>query len=226
MTVTPRPASTVVLMDDMSRVYLTKRPKTMKFFGGFYVFPGGAVEKSDFEINSGYIKLKEPMESFDYAYYVAAARELFEEVGILLSSNDKGLSVPLEKDAEMEYRRQLIQGELSFIQLLKKEGLHLKLENLTHFGQLTTPERNPIRFETHFFLAQLPNGQYPNPDFKEIDEASWFTPEEAISAYKNGKIYLGPPTILALTAISDHLKGKPLVMPDLESYLAEKGLRF
>lgn len=226
MAVTPRPASTVVLMDEKFRVYLTKRPMTMKFFGGFYVFPGGAVEKDDYEIDSEYIKLKEPMESLELAYYVAAARELFEEVGILLDSNDKGLSVPGEKDAEMEYRRQLIKGELSFFQMLKKEGLLLDLDNLTYFGQLTTPERNPIRFETHFFLAQLPNGQYPNPDLKEIDEASWFTPEEAISAYKNGKISLGPPTILALIAISDHLKGKPLVMPDLESYLAEKGLSF
>ncbi|MGX6443223.1 NUDIX hydrolase [Neobacillus sp. K501] len=226
MAVTPRPASTVVLLDDKSRVYLTKRPKTMKFFGGFYVFPGGAVEKSDFEIDSGYIKIKEPMESFDSAYYVAAARELFEEVGILLNINDNGLSVPLEKEVEKEYRRQLIQGELSFIQLLKKEGLHLNLENLTYFGQLTTPERNPIRFETHFFLAKLPKGQYPSPDLTEIDEASWFTPEEAITAYQNGEISLGPPTILALTAISDHQKGKPLMMPDLEAYLAEKGLNF
>jgi 8-oxo-dGTP pyrophosphatase MutT (NUDIX family) len=226
MAVIPRPASTVVLMDDKSRVYLTKRPKTMKFFGGFYVFPGGAVEKSDLEIDHEYIKQKEPMESFDSAYYVAAARELFEEVGILLCTNGSGLSVPLEQEAEMEYRRQLIQGELSFSQMLKKEGMHLNLENLTFFGQLTTPERNPIRFETHFFLAQLPDGQLPNPDLSEIDEASWFTPEEAISAFQNGEISLGPPTILALTAISDHQKGKPLRMPDLEAYLAEKGLRF
>lgn len=226
MAVTPRPASTVVLMDDKSRVYLTKRPKTMKFFGGYYVFPGGAVEKSDFEIDSENITLKEPMESFGFAYYVAAARELFEEVGILLCSNDNGLLVPLEKEAEMEYRRQLIQGDLSFSQMLNKESMQLNLENLTFFGQLTTPERNPIRFETHFFLAKLPEGQSPSPDLKEIDEASWFTPEEALAAYQKGQISLGPPTILALTAISDHQKGKPLMMPDLESYLAEKGLKF
>lgn len=215
MTVSPRPASTVILMDEMSRVYLTKRPVTMKFFGGFYVFPGGSVDKGDSELDSRYIKMKEPMNPLNSAYYIAAARELFEEVGILIGSNGDGNSPRLEKEVELEYRRHLIQGEMPFLELLKKEGLHLNLENFTYIGTLTTPEGRPVRFETCFFIVQLPSGQFPNPDLNEVEEASWFTPKEALSAYHNGTISLAPPTILALKTILDHQKGSSLFIPDV-----------
>jgi 8-oxo-dGTP pyrophosphatase MutT (NUDIX family) len=63
-------------MDHLSRVYLTKRPKTMKFFGGFYVFPDGAVEKADYAIDSQFIKNRKPDISFNQAHYVAAAKRI------------------------------------------------------------------------------------------------------------------------------------------------------
>ena len=87
MSVTPRPASTVVLIDDSLRVYLTKRPKTMKFMGGYYVFPGGKVENEDFI--TGLDQRSHLNTPLDHSYYVAAARELFEEIGILLAKKRK-----------------------------------------------------------------------------------------------------------------------------------------
>ena len=213
MTVIPRPASTVILMDDNARVYMTKRPKTMKFFGGFYVFPGGAVDKSDYAQNSVYIRNCKQNDSFDPAHFVAAARELFEEVGVLLSSKDGDTNVKVKK--ETDYRRMLLKGEISFIEMLKQEGHYLDLENLTYFGNLTTPKQNPIRFDTRFFLAKLPIGQTPKPDLNEIDEASWFFPDDALSAFENGEIFLAPPTIHALKTILNHQKGGPLMMPEL-----------
>lgn len=209
MTVTPRPASTVVLMDNRSRVYLTKRPKTMKFFGGFHVFPGGAVEKSDYQIDNQFIKKGNLMESFDQAYFVTAARELFEEVGVFLSITDVENPIQFKKATEMEYRRLLMKGEIAFGQILKNEGLDLNLESLTYFGHLTTPKENPIRFDTRFFLARLPQGQEPKPDLHEIEEAVWLSPEEAFAEYKNKNIRIAPPTILALKAIIDNQNGRP-----------------
>ncbi|MEH7308703.1 NUDIX hydrolase [Neobacillus drentensis] len=217
MTVIPRPASTIVLLDHSSRVYLTKRPKTMKFFGGFYVFPGGAVEKGDYALDFEYIKNGIRNESFDAAYYVAAARELFEEVGVLLGSTDDGSDLQLNKGTAIEYRRLLLDGEISFLQLLKQEGLHLNLDNITFFGHLVTPKEKPIRFDTRFFITQLPNGQYPNPDVNEVDEANWFSPQDALSAYQSGKISLAPPTIIALRTIMNSQNGTTLMMPDLQT---------
>jgi 8-oxo-dGTP pyrophosphatase MutT (NUDIX family) len=228
MTVTPRPASTVVLMDDMSRIYLTQRPKTMKFMGGQYVFPGGAVEKTDHKVDSQFINIVTANEIANQSYYVAAARELFEEVGILLCSTFEGSEVHLDKETVQKYRGLLLNGEISFLDMLKMEEMILNLERLTYFGSLTTPKERPIRFETRFFIAQLPKGQSPEPDSNEIDHAAWYTPEEALSAYKRREISIMPPTILALKTIIDHQNGSPLLMPDLTGMNLEdiRELRF
>lgn len=210
MTVIPRPASTVVLMNQMYKVYLTKRPQTMKFFGGFYVFPGGAVEENDYILGKQYETI---VEEKDQAFLVAAVRELFEEVGVLMCKEN---TQSFKLDSDLEYRRKLITGEISFTQFLKQENLTLDFESLRHFGNLITPEDKPIRFDTQFFLAKLPNGQNPIPDLFEIEEASWFSPEEALTKYRNNEILLGPPTILALETIEKYLKGCPLVMPELK----------
>lgn len=214
MSVIPRPASTVVLMDQNSNIYLTKRPETMKFMAGFYVFPGGAVDKSD-EVRDSIDEIKgNRNETFDMAHYVAAARELFEEVGVLLCSAEGGSTLRIEEETKLEYRRQLLEGEISFLQLLKKENLIFNLDSFKYFGHLITPKPNRIRFDTRFFIAQLPEGQQPVPDQKEISDALWISPEEALSDFHNGKIPLPPPTIHALKTILDHRNGAPLLMPE------------
>jgi 8-oxo-dGTP pyrophosphatase MutT (NUDIX family) len=210
MTVNPRPASTVVLIDHRSKVYLTKRPKTMKFFGGYYVFPGGAVETGDYVAGEQFRQLHS---DFEPAYLIAAARELFEEVGVLLGSKNPA---SFQIDTECNYRRKLVNGELDFIQMLNQEKFFLNLESLQYFGNLITPEDKPIRFDTRFFLAKLPQGQSPKPDFHEIDDASWFLPQEAMEAYRQKEILLAPPTILALETIEKYLSGQPLIMPELK----------
>ncbi|MDF2856480.1 MAG: hypothetical protein K0Q87_2331 [Neobacillus sp.] len=215
MAVTPRPASTVVLMDYMSRIYLTQRPKTMKFMGGHYVFPGGAVEQGDHIEDSQFIKKVDSYELAEQSYYVAAARELFEEVGVLLCSTFEGSEVHFDEETEQKYRRQLLKGEISFLDMLKLEGIIFNFESLRYFGNLTTPKDSPIRFETKFFIARLPEGQSPKPDSSEIEHAAWYTPEEALSAYKRREISIAPPTILALKTIMEHENGRPLQMPDL-----------
>lgn len=216
MAVTPKPASTVILMDQQDRVYLTRRPKTMKFLGGFFVFPGGAVDKEDNVSKCEYIKNWDSNASLNHAHFIAAARELFEEVGVLIARKDDGSSVQLEHEKALEYRRLLVQGKMPFIQLLQQEGLYLNLESLTYFGSFTTPEDNPYRFETRFFLAQLPEGQSPEPDNYEIEEAFWTTPSEALLAYEKGELPMVPPTILSLRTILNHQKGAPLMLPVIE----------
>jgi 8-oxo-dGTP pyrophosphatase MutT (NUDIX family) len=212
MAATPKPASTVVLMDELSRVYLTKRPVTMKFMGGFHVFPGGAVESHDLLVENDYIKSDEVHLSISLSHYIAAARELFEEVGILLGNTTDGFPVLLPKEKEMKYRNDLVSGEIPFVRVLEQERVYFDPRCLTYIGQITTPEESPIRFDTRFFLAKLPPGQSPEPDEKEIDGASWFKPEEALTAFQHKKIKLAPPTILTLQAIIDFQKSGVLKM--------------
>ncbi len=212
MTVIPKRASTVVLMDRKSRVYLTKRPITMKFLGGYYVFPGGTVDEQDETVGNNHV-LNHPNLTLSPAYYIAAARELFEEVGVLLASRADGRPVMFNEAKEREYRQQLVKGQMSFEELLKREKLHFDFNQLKYFGTLVTPEGSPYRFDTSFFLAELPDGQSPVPDTYEIENAFWATPEEALSAYSQGKLPMISPTILSLETIINYKKGNPLKLP-------------
>lgn len=212
MAATPKPASTVVLMDELSRVYLTKRPLSMKFMGGFHVFPGGAVESHDTLADVKFVNGDEARLSISLSHYIAAARELFEEVGIMLGNTIDGFPVLLPKEKIKKYRNELLNGEIPFIRVLEQEKLYFDLHCLTYFGQIITPEISPIRFDTRFFLAKLPQGQTPEPDRNEIDRAMWIKPEEALTAFENKQIKLAPPTILTLRAIIDYQSSGVLKM--------------
>ncbi|MDQ0154561.1 NUDIX hydrolase [Robertmurraya andreesenii] len=215
----PKPASTVVLMDDMSRIYLTKRPHTMKFLGGYYVFPGGAVDIEDAQMDPRFINPPKGEQTFSTDYYVAAARELFEEVGIFLGRSIEGAQSFFKEKTAFDYRRLLVEREISFQNILQTEGLKLQLDSLQYFGHFITPEFSPIRYDTRFFLAKLPKDQEPQPDAGEIADAYWVDPEEAIVAFKEKKIPLAPPTIASLHAIVQHLHGQPLKMPDIQDFI-------
>lgn len=73
---TPRPASTVVLLRDGPaglETLLLRRNKALLFAGGFWVFPGGALESAD---------LSEAGDDEVLAARLAAAREAEEETGL------------------------------------------------------------------------------------------------------------------------------------------------
>ncbi len=208
----PKPASTVILLDAQNRVYLTKRPQTMKFLGGFYVFPGGSVEREDEDLFHDFIRNHKPNDGFNPGHFIAAARELFEEVGVLLATHDDGSFATLGTHSEMEYRQQLLNGQISFIEMLKKEKLYFDFSHLTYFGHRVTPKQSPIRFDTRFFLAKLPHNQFPKPDKHEIDEALWVTPQEGLAANQQGKMLLAPPTVDSLQTILNHQNGGELML--------------
>jgi 8-oxo-dGTP pyrophosphatase MutT (NUDIX family) len=212
----PKPASTVVLMDNESRIYLTKRPKTMKFMGGFYVFPGGGMDEADQLVNEKYVKDESKDDSLTTGHYIAAARELFEEVGILLGNKENGTSLLLPKKKELLYRNQLLNREITFGEILEREELFFNVNCLSYIGQLVTPSESPIRFDTRFFLAMLPHGQQPHPDRSEIDDAFWITPEEALLLFENKKIKLSAPTILTLEAVIKYKNGQAFNLSDSE----------
>jgi 8-oxo-dGTP pyrophosphatase MutT (NUDIX family) len=66
---------------------------------------------------------------------------------------------------------------------------------LVKFSRWITPAQVQIRFDTHFFLARLPDGQQPAVDGEEVVELAWFTPDAALQAHRDGEIALVFPTI-------------------------------
>jgi 8-oxo-dGTP pyrophosphatase MutT (NUDIX family) len=76
-------------------------------------------------------------------------------------------------------------------------------DELVKFSRWITPAEVQIRFDTHFFLAVLPDGQEPRIDGEECVDLGWFTPRAALDAYRAGEIALVFPTIKHLEQLSD-----------------------
>jgi 8-oxo-dGTP pyrophosphatase MutT (NUDIX family) len=73
---------------------------------------------------------------------------------------------------------------------------------LVKFSRWITPKQVKTRFDTHFFLAELPPGQEPTVDGNEVVELGWFTPQEALDAHRKQQIALVFPTIKHLEQLS------------------------
>ncbi|HTD08599.1 MAG TPA: NUDIX hydrolase [Solirubrobacteraceae bacterium] len=87
-----------------------------------------------------------------------------------------------------------------------REEAAISLEDpreLIKFSRWITPAEVQIRFDTHFFLAALPEGQEPKIDGEECVDLGWFTPAGALEAYKGGEISLVFPTIKHLEQLGD-----------------------
>jgi 8-oxo-dGTP pyrophosphatase MutT (NUDIX family) len=73
--------------------------------------------------------------------------------------------------------------------------------SLVKFSRWITPAEVVVRFDTHFFLAPLPDGQEATIDGDEIVDQGWFTPAGALAAHERGEIALVFPTIKHLEQI-------------------------
>ncbi|HUA75454.1 MAG TPA: NUDIX hydrolase [Solirubrobacteraceae bacterium] len=73
---------------------------------------------------------------------------------------------------------------------------------LVKFSRWITPAQVKIRFDTHFFLAPLPDGQEPQVDGEEVIDLGWFTPAAALEAHRAEQIALVFPTIKHLEQLS------------------------
>jgi 8-oxo-dGTP pyrophosphatase MutT (NUDIX family) len=71
-------------------------------------------------------------------------------------------------------------------------------DELVRFSRWITPAMVKIRYDTHFFLAAVPDGAEARADGSECVDLGWFTPQGAIDAYERGEILLVFATIKTL----------------------------
>ena len=209
---TPRHASTVVLLRTGAHgpeVYLLRRVKAMAFAGGMHVFPGGSVDPADATADIGWAGPPPSWwaaqfgadEQLGRALVCAAVRETFEESGILLAGTSAdALLADVSSDEWEEERRALEAREHSLSELLTRRGLVLRADLLRPMAHWITPEIEPKRFDTRFFLAELPAGQVCRAVGGEADERVWVRPGEALA----GGFHLMPPTVAVLRAVAEH----------------------
>jgi recombination protein RecT len=163
--VTPRPSATVLLIrgSDPWELLLMQRPGGSDFAPGAYVFPGGTVHADDM--------------GWGDEIRMAATRELFEEVGILLARRGRRFA----RDSECDRVRAIIQSEKSFDEALRELRLEPALDRLVLFARWVTPAQLRRRYDARFFLAHLPPGQIVRPQDGEVMDWLWIAPESALT---------------------------------------------
>jgi 8-oxo-dGTP pyrophosphatase MutT (NUDIX family) len=207
----PRHAATVVLLRDGAsgiEGYLLRRQKTMAFAAGMYVFPGGSVDPRDEALPDSHwvgpraadwAPILTADDAVAKALVCAAVRETFEESGVVLAGSDADNVVADTTADDWETDRlALLDRSLSLAAMLDRRGLVLRADLLRPWAHWITPEVEPRRFDTRFFVAALPTGQRTRDVGGEADKVTWIRPADALAAFERGEIGLMPPTAFTL----------------------------
>ncbi|MER5335050.1 NUDIX domain-containing protein [Micromonospora sp. NPDC002717] len=209
----PRVAATVLLLrpaGDDFEVYLIRRVAAMAF-GGMYAFPGGGVDPSDSQAHldwagptpAGWAERLGLTPAAAQAVVCAAAREVFEEAGVLLAGPDAGTVVGDVSGDDWEADRvALEQRRAGFADLLARRGLTLRSDLLLPWSRWITPEFEPRRFDTYFFVALLPEGQRTRDVSGEADHTLWIRPADALARAEAGELTMLPPTLVTLAQVA------------------------
>jgi 8-oxo-dGTP pyrophosphatase MutT (NUDIX family) len=194
-----------------AEVFAVHRSPALRFFGGFHAFPGGKVHADDPATAARF--LADPGEAASPldVRRATVARELFEECGVLLARRPDG-SFPAAGLAPL--RRELVEDRVAFAEVLRRLGLRLRREDFAFAGTLVTPPFTALRFDTAFFVAELPPGQRAEVWPGELDEGRWTTGAALLDEWNRGACLVSPPTVTLLEAV----RGRPVA--DLPARLA------
>ncbi|HEX6309008.1 MAG TPA: hypothetical protein VFZ69_12515 [Longimicrobiales bacterium] len=226
----PKPAATAVLVRDGERapeILLLKRHRAAGFVPGAYVFPGGRVDPADDDPEL--LEMLAPLPRGPaLGYWMAAVREVFEETGVLLARSDEGETC---SDAESDpalarWRDALLGGSATLIDMLRAERLQPDISRMVYCSHWITPVAEPRRYDTRFFLAELPAGCIATVDAREMSDAVWVTAEDALERFRRGSLPMVFPTVKTLQLLQpfasvdemlDAFRGAdvPVVLPRL-----------
>lgn len=196
-----RDAATVIVGRDTSeglQVFMVRRSAGAVFLPDRYVFPGGRVDDADRDEAAR--RLHGSAGDVDPAYAMTAARETFEEVGLLFA----GRVVHVDELAGL--RRAMHAGEITFGEVLARLDTSVDASQLRYFSRWITPKAEIAtrRYDTRFFVARAPENQVAEADATEVLDGRWIAPSDALAANARGEIGLIFPTIKHLERIAPY----------------------
>ncbi|HVS20719.1 MAG TPA: MBL fold metallo-hydrolase [Pyrinomonadaceae bacterium] len=202
--VAPKDAAAVILLrpntdPNNPEVFWVKRSTKLAFLGGFYAFPGGQREPNDAEAQV------ENCDDQDKAAMIScAAREVFEEIGVLLARGAETLTIGQRTSLldDLESRR------MTWSELLQHYGLRLNANDFTLVGRWVTPPFAPRRFDTWFFLVNCPAKQQPHvTEDSELERGEWIYAGDAYAKWERSEIIAVPPVLHALRTLAGGITG-------------------
>jgi glyoxylase-like metal-dependent hydrolase (beta-lactamase superfamily II)/8-oxo-dGTP pyrophosphatase MutT (NUDIX family) len=189
----PRPAATVLLLRDGPagvEVLMTRRSPNASFAPGAYVFPGGGIDAADAQAHD--IALRRPdQDDLRLTQAIAAIRESFEELGVLLARHRDGRPATHEDIAAL-------QRHAPFAAQCRERGLLLAANEVFVLAHWITDRDLPRRFDVPFLVARMPEGQAPVADEAEQFEPVWVRPGDALERHRAGQFFIIFPTIRTL----------------------------
>jgi 8-oxo-dGTP pyrophosphatase MutT (NUDIX family) len=198
---------------------MMRRSPRVVFSPGASVFPGGAVDDADREVAAaGLVRgADDAIASRELSlahgglgFTVAAARECFEEAGLLLA-RDRASGAPVDlddsrrRDRLAELRRALNAGRLAWVAVLQREDVVIDARDVRVLAHWLTPLEAPRRYDTWFFVAPAPVGDDGIHDDSELVASEWMAPADALDRNTRGEIDLILPTKRVLTVASRYV---------------------
>ena len=194
-----RPAATVLLLRDSPQgieVLMTRRSMTASFAPGAYVFPGGGIDAADAQAHTQSTR-RASQSDVCLTQAIAAIRESFEELGVLLVRRADGTHLDTAAIAALDRKA-------PFAALCAAQGLTLQGAEVFVLAHWITDRDLPRRFDVPFLVARMPEGQEPVADESEQFEPEWVRPADALARHAAGQFFIIFPTIRTLDRLQTY----------------------
>ncbi|HNN34871.1 MAG TPA: MBL fold metallo-hydrolase, partial [Ottowia sp.] len=203
----PLPAATVLLLRDTPagiEVLMTRRSLNASFAPGAYVFPGGGIDPQDAAAH-GQATCRPTQSQAHLTQAIAAIRESFEELGVLLARRADGSPADASDVAALD-------RHAPFAAQCAARGLTLAAADVYVLAHWITDRDLPRRYDVPFLVARMPAGQTPVADDAEQFEPVWVRPADALARHEAGQFFIIFPTIRTLQRLQHY--------PDVAAVLA------
>ena len=190
---TPLPAATVLLLRDGAQgieVLMTRRSMSASFAPGAYVFPGGGIEAADAKVHA-LAKRRSTQADLRLTQAIAAIRESFEELGVLLATHPDGRMADMN-DIQGFDRLQPLSPQI------QSRGMQIAADQVYVLAHWVTDRDLKRRFDVPFLVSRMPEGQTPVADDKEQFEPLWIRPQDALQRHRDNDFFIIFPTIRTL----------------------------